>query len=139
MIFHNHNMKSNTFYIKLCRSTNHSTLCHCFMPVVLHLFCLNIPCQLTLFQFPLSHFQFNALWLVAFYYANNLFLMGISFFICTLFSFRPTFSGKQLRHKVKAGCFHPTGGQNTFVWNIFFILKIANTMQQTFNVPPIKI
>jgi hypothetical protein len=51
----------------------------------------------------------------------------------------PTFSGMQVGHKVKAGCIHMTGGQNTSVWNIFFILKIENSMQQTFNAPSIKI
>ena len=43
------------------------------------------------FQFAHFHFLFNTLWLAAFYYANPLYLMEISFFNLSLSFLRPRF------------------------------------------------
>lgn len=64
--------------------------------LVLRLFCFNVPCRYTLLNLR-SFTQFNAHWLAAFYYADPLFVMGISFM------FSPTFPGVQLSRKTRAG------------------------------------
>ena len=67
-----------------CRSFYHSPVL-VLRPLVLRLFSCKVSRQFTLLNSP-SNFPFNALWLAPFYYANHLFLMGISFLLTpTLF------------------------------------------------------
>jgi len=57
----------------------------CFTPVCFTPFRFNAPCQFTSLHDLRSHFRFNAFRLAAFCYANLLFMMGISSFICVGF------------------------------------------------------
>jgi hypothetical protein len=82
----------------------------CFMPFGINTSCLYTTCALSFALRPLANlhhilicplFQFNTLWLAVFYYANPLFLKGISFFIYAHFFRNSTRVLKQWLHVIQ--------------------------------------